>query len=111
LKNAAFQFRVDCGFCSCGFGRVCKNTLPIAQRRPLERHHLIWDNYFSGEYVYFAKSNFGNPPGPMPFYYVLALPFYAVGELGYFSLLGIVVFVLLLRFARVPRRSEPSAYC
>ena len=63
----------------------------------------FWDNYFSGEYVYFAKSNFGNPPGPMPFYYVLALPFYAVGELGYFSLLGIVVFVLLLRFARVPK--------
>jgi len=63
----------------------------------------FWDNYFSGQYVYFAKSNFGNPPGPMPFYYILALPFYALGELGYFSLLGIVVFVLLIRFARVSK--------
>lgn len=69
----------------------------------------FWDNYFNGQYVYFAKSNFGNPPGPMPFYYILALPFYAIGELGYFSLLGIVVFVLLLRFAEIPKAQRTVA--
>lgn len=69
----------------------------------------FWDNYFNGQYVYFAKSNFGNPPGPMPFYYILALPFYAIGELGYFSLLGIVVFVLLLRFSEIPKAQRTVA--
>lgn len=69
----------------------------------------FWDNYLSGQYVYFAKSNFGNPPGPMPFYYILALPFYLMGELGYFSLMGIVVFVLVLRFAHVPKAQRTIA--
>jgi hypothetical protein len=58
----------------------------------------FWDNFFKNDYVYFAKSNVGNPPGPMPFYFILALPFYFIGELGYFSILGIVVFLLLLRY-------------
>lgn len=57
----------------------------------------FWDNYFSNNYVYFAKSHMGNPPGPMPLYFILALPFYLIGELGYFSLLGIVIFYILLR--------------
>ena len=58
----------------------------------------FWDNYFSGEYAYFAKSTMNNPPGPMPFYFVLALPFYLIGELGYFSILGLILFYLILRF-------------
>ena len=41
----------------------------------------FWDNYLNGKYVYFAKSNMGNPPGPMPFYFILALPFYLLGAL------------------------------
>ena len=32
----------------------------------------FWDSFFKGEYVYLAKSNVGNPPGPMPFYFILA---------------------------------------
>ncbi len=44
----------------------------------------------------------GNYPGPMPFYYILALPFYLTGELGYFSLLGIFPFLLLLRSTKTP---------
>lgn len=58
----------------------------------------FWDNYFNGKYVYFAKSNAGNPPGPMPFYFILALPFYLFGELGYFSILGIVSLAILLYY-------------
>lgn len=56
----------------------------------------FWDNFFRGEYVYFAKSTMGNPPGPMPFYYILALPFYCIGELGWYSVLGFFVFYFIL---------------
>ncbi|MFA5555740.1 MAG: hypothetical protein WCY06_03390 [Flavobacteriaceae bacterium] len=48
-----------------------------------------------------ATSHLGNYPGPMPFYYILALPFYLLGELGYFSLLGIIVFLSLLKFDKI----------
>jgi len=61
----------------------------------------FWDNYFSDKYVYMATSHLGNYPGPMPFYYILALPFYLLGELGYFSLLGIIVFLSLLKFDKI----------
>ena len=57
----------------------------------------FWDNYFHDDYVYFAKSTFGNAPGPMPFYFMLALPFYLAEKLDYFSLLGVIAFHLLLQ--------------
>ena len=57
----------------------------------------FWNNYFHNEYVYAAKSFDGNYPGPMPFYFILALPFYFIGELGLFSFLGILVCVFLLK--------------
>ena len=62
----------------------------------------FWNNYFNGEYVYFAVSHANNYPGPMPFYYILALPFYFIGELGYFSLLGVFAFYLLTYLLRKP---------
>ncbi len=61
----------------------------------------FWDSYFKGDYVYLAKSNVGNYPGPMPFYFVLALPFYLIGELGYYSLLGIFTFFILLKYTKI----------
>lgn len=61
----------------------------------------FWDNYFSDKYVYLATSHMGNYPGPMPFYYILALPFYLLGELGYFSLFGLIVFLILLKYDKV----------
>lgn len=58
----------------------------------------FWDNYFAGEYVYYAKSHLDNYPGPMPLYYVLALPFYFIGEMGYLSLLSFLpLFVIFKR--------------
>ena len=57
----------------------------------------FWDNYFNDEYVYYAKSFDGNYPGPMPFYFILALPFYCIGELGLYSLLGIMLFTYLMQ--------------
>lgn len=61
----------------------------------------FWDNYFLGEYVYFAKSHMGNAPGPMPFYFLLALPFYLLGDMGLMSLLTVVSFSLVLRWQRL----------
>ena len=75
-----------------------------AEKLNVDRWSVItsfWDNYFNNKYVYFAKSNLNNPPGPMPFYFILALPFYLIGELGYFSILGLILFFLLLKYSKV----------
>lgn len=69
----------------------------------------FWDNYFGNKYVYFAKSNMNNPPGPMPFYFILALPFYIIGELGYFSILGIVLFFGLLNYKKLNTNLQTTA--
>lgn len=37
----------------------------------------------------------------MPFYFILALPFYLIGELGFLSLLGILVFYGLIKYMKV----------
>lgn len=75
-----------------------------AEQLNVDRWSVItsfWDNYFNSKYVYFAKSNLNNPPGPMPFYFILALPFYFISELGYFSILGCILFFILLRYSKV----------
>lgn len=69
----------------------------------------FWDNYFSDKYVYLATSHMGNYPGPMPFYYILALPFYLLGELGYFSLFGIIAFLILLKFDKISVSNQTIA--
>ena len=51
----------------------------------------FWDAAMQGEYPYFAKSHMGNYPGPMPVYFVLAFPFYLIGELGLFSIAGLLL--------------------
>lgn len=61
----------------------------------------FWENFERDEFVYYAKSNVGNPPGPMPFYFVLAYPFYKIQELGFYSLLGLPVFLLTLQYNRI----------
>ncbi len=61
----------------------------------------FWDSYFANEYAYFAKSFAGNPPGPMPFYFILALPFYLVDELGFLSIIGVLFFYWLMWYKKV----------
>lgn len=81
-----------------GFSKIPVESLKV------DRWSVItsfWDTYFSGEYAYFAKAHTGNPPGPMPFYFILAFPFYLLGELGLFSLLGIIAFYLLLKYSKI----------
>ena len=90
------------------FAFVCGSffifNLVSAKSLNVDRWSVItsfWDCYFNNQYVYFAKSNVGNPPGPMPFYFILALPFYYLGELGWFSVMGIVLFYMLLKYAKI----------
>ena len=56
----------------------------------------FWDNFFSDKYVYYAKSFDGNNPGPMPFYFIVAWPFYKLGEIGLFGILGVALYIFQL---------------
>lgn len=50
--------------------------------------YSFWQELLAGNYPYYAVSHMGNPPGPMPVYFLLALPFYTVGWLEILSALG-----------------------
>lgn len=78
-------------------------NLPV-EKLNVDRWSVItsfWDAHFANIYPYFAKSNVGNPPGPMPFYFLLALPFYSIGELGFLSLIGVLLFFFLLKYFKI----------
>lgn len=51
----------------------------------------------SGRYPYAATSHMGNPPGPMPVYFLLAWPFYALRQLSLLSAVGYVAALYWLR--------------
>ncbi len=57
----------------------------------------FWEQVFKGQYPYNALSNMGSYPAPFPFYFLMALPFHIIGEIGYFSLTGIIIFAYFLR--------------
>ena len=50
--------------------------------------HSFLDVLSAGGYPYFAESHLGNPPGPMPVYYVLAYPFDRANCLEVLSAIG-----------------------
>lgn len=62
-----------------------------------EMIRLFWDNFFNGINPYTPRVEGSNIPGPFPFYFFLALPFYAVGEMGLFTLVGFLLYILLIR--------------
>lgn len=71
------------------FGKIQVETLRV------DRWSVIasfWENYFRGDFVYYAKSFDGNPPGAMPFYFILSLPFHMAGETGWMAVAGLFVF-------------------
>src|SRR5690606_4490533 len=81
---------------------VCYNLL--VEKLIVDRWSVITSfcyAHFANIYPYFAKSNVGNPPGPMPFYFLLALPFYSIGELGFLSLIGVLLFFFLLKYFKI----------
>ncbi len=70
----------------------------------------FWETVGSGEYAFYAKSNVGNYAGPMPFYFIIAYPFYLIGELGYFSILGLITFLLLVFFTSSKEQNKRSLF-
>jgi hypothetical protein len=55
------------------------------------------ENLLAGKYPYAARSVNGNPPGPLPFYFVAALPFYLLGEIGLLTLAALAAFIAFLK--------------
>lgn len=101
-----------------GFLILCIASYLIFHKIPVETLNVdrwsvitsFWDNYFADEYVYFALSHMNNYPGPMPFYYIAALPFYLLGELGYLSIIGLLVFIILLKVLRKPLATQTAYF-
>ena len=48
-----------------------------------------------GNYPYYATSNMGNYPGPMPVYFLISFPFYYFGILVLLSCIGYCIFFIL----------------
>jgi hypothetical protein len=65
----------------------------------------FWNQAFHWQYPYNAQSHMGNYPAPLPFYFVLALPFNLLGEIGYLSLSGILILAVFLRKNLSPQNS------
>lgn len=59
--------------------------------------YSFWESFFNGEYPYFAKSHMNNPPGPMPVYFIIALPFYLINEIGWMPLVAVFLGVAFLK--------------
>lgn len=59
--------------------------------------YSFWEEAFKGNYPYNAYSHLRNHPGPLPFYFIISLPFYLLNEVGYLSLIGIIIFAYFLR--------------
>lgn len=55
------------------------------------------DALFSGRFPYAARSFHNNIPGPFPVYFILAIPFYLIGEIGYYTLFGFLCFVYIVK--------------
>jgi len=65
----------------------------------------FWEQAFNGQYPYNAQSHMGNYPAPLPFYFVMALPFNLIGEIGYLSLAGILILAIFIRKNLSPQNS------
>jgi hypothetical protein len=66
--------------------------------------HNFWDAAFRGEYPYQAGSHMGNPISGFPALFLLALPFYWLGDAGYLQVAAVIglAVVMMLKF-REPR--------
>ena len=111
LKNILFKFKYLDVWLVIGF--IIISSFVFIKIPPeslnVDRWSVIssfWESYFSGDYVYYAKSFDGNQPGPMPFYFFMALPFYWMGELGYYSISGIIIFLLVMKYSSVSLQNQ-----
>lgn len=56
----------------------------------------FWDAVFAGCFPYAATTHLGHPIGPFPFFFLLAFPFYILGDVGYMALAGVLGLIVLL---------------
>jgi hypothetical protein len=63
----------------------------------------FWNNYFNGLYVYEAKSFDNNYPGPMPFYFLLMLPFYFINEYSFITSIGVLILFYIFKFLKISK--------
>jgi hypothetical protein len=61
----------------------------------------FWEASFNHEYPYFSISHLGHLSGPMPVYFILALPFYLLGEIGYMSLFALFLFIFFIEKMKI----------
>lgn len=54
-----------------------------------EMIQLFWNTFSDGVYPYGVHSDTGNYPGPMPVYFLLAYPFYKMGEIGWMTVISV----------------------
>lgn len=64
------------------------------------------DEFYAGNYPYYAKSHLGNYPGPMPIYFLIAAPFYWLGELSLLGALGYLIFSFFI-FKNLSNKNTP----
>lgn len=69
---------------------------------------IFIDSFCNGVYPYGVKTVGGNFPGPMPFYYAIAYPFYAIGELGWMTIAAL--WLMLLYLLHIRKRFEQRGY-
>ncbi|MTB50542.1 hypothetical protein [Lewinella sp. W8] len=65
----------------------------------------FWESFGRGDYPYFARSHMGNPPGPMPVYFLIAFPFYMAGSLELLSFIGYIAMASFVFFTTKNRNS------
>lgn len=53
----------------------------------------FWDAFRNGQFPYMARSHMNNLPGPFPIYFILSFPFYCVGEIGYITIVSVLLFI------------------
>jgi hypothetical protein len=81
------------------FWIVALRFVPV-ENLMLDRWQIVtgWlDNFFNGQYPYTPIPSAKNHvPGPFPVLFLLAIPFYWLNEIAYFSIAGFVLFSFLL---------------
>ncbi len=71
----------------------------------------FFEQLHRGGYPYGALSHLGNPPGPMPVYFLIAYPFYLTNTLCVLSAAGYLTGLFLLRKYQRYRPDAARYYC
>lgn len=74
--------------CIIGLYAIPRESLNVDRWEVIQ---VFWDSVCQGNNPYGAKNSVGNYPGPMPIYFLLYYPFYVIGEIGYSTLLLLVI--------------------